>query len=73
MSTVLWANRLLDDAVTSDQSDKYAMHKHLSKIDKVARRAGLMAVSEMCDTTDLHYNIQNLPLPDGMASTDLRS
>lgn len=53
MSTVLWANSLIDGAVISDQSDKYAMHKHLSKIDEIARGAGLMALSEMCDTTDL--------------------
>lgn len=70
MSTVLWANSLIDGAVISDQSDKYAMHKHLSKIDEIARGAGLMALSEMCDTTDLRFNIEDLSLPEGMASTN---
>ena len=70
MSTVLWANRLIDGAVTSDQSDKYAMHKHLSKIDEIARGAGVMALSEICDTTDFRFNIEDLSLPDGMALTN---
>ena len=70
MSTVLWANRLIDGVVTSDQSDKYAMHKHLSKIDEIAGGAGLMALSEICDTTDLRFNIEDLSLPEGMASTN---
>ncbi len=29
MSTVLWANHLHLDTVTSDESDKYALHRHL--------------------------------------------
>jgi hypothetical protein len=70
MSTVLWANRLIDGAVTSDQSDKYALYKHLSQIDKVAQAAGLPPLSEICDSTDLRCNAENLALPDGMKSTD---
>jgi hypothetical protein len=70
MSTVLWANRLIDGAVTSDQSDKYALYKHLSQIDKVAEAAGLPLLSEICDSTDQRFNVEDMVLPDGMTSTD---
>jgi hypothetical protein len=70
MSTVLWANRLIEGAVTSDQSDKYALYKHLSQIDKVAQAAGLRLLSELCDSTDLRFNVEDMALPDGMKSTD---
>jgi hypothetical protein len=70
MSTVLWANRLIDGAVISDQSDKYALYRHLPLIDKVAQAAGLPPLSGMCDSTDARFNAEDLALPDGMKSTD---
>ena len=70
MSTVLWANRLSDGVVVSDESDKYALHKHLPQLDRIAARAGVPALSSWCDTTDLRFNVEDLPLPDGMTSTN---
>jgi hypothetical protein len=70
MSAVLWANRLIDGAVTSDQSDKYALYKHLPQIDKIAQAAGLSPLSGICDSTDGRFNAEDLAFPDGMKSTD---
>lgn len=70
MSTVLWANRLCDGAVVSDQSDKFALHKHLPQLDRIATGLGVPALSSWCDTTDLRFNAEDMSLPDGMTSTD---
>ena len=70
MSTVLWANRLSDGAVVSDESDRYALHGHLPQLDRIAARAGVPVLSSWCDTTDLRFNVEDLPLPDGMTSTN---
>ena len=69
MSTVLWANRLQDGAVTSDESDRIALHRHLPQLDKLAIAAGVASLSSICDGTDLRFNLQDLDLPDGMSST----
>jgi hypothetical protein len=69
MSTVLWANRLQDGQVTSDESDKYALHRHLSQLDKLAIAAGVPALSSWCDSTDLRFNVEDIELPQGMSST----
>ncbi|MBX3710883.1 MAG: hypothetical protein KF800_02830 [Lysobacter sp.] len=69
MSTVLWANQLLHGMVVSDESDKYALHRHLPKLDKLAVACGVPALSSICDGTDLRFNLQDLELPDGMTST----
>ncbi|WP_367154267.1 hypothetical protein [Methylomonas sp. HYX-M1] len=70
MSTVLWANSLIEGNVESDQADKYALFKHLDKLDKLCRSAGLRPLSEICDSTDAKYNLDEIELPAGMASTD---
>ena len=69
MSTVLWANRLDESTVVSDEADKPALHRHLSRLDRVAEKAGLAPLSAWCDTTDLRFNLQDLELPEGMTST----
>jgi len=69
MSTVLWANSLIEGKVESDQADKYALYKHLDKLDKLCRSADLRPLSELCDSTDAKYNLDEIELPDGMAST----
>jgi hypothetical protein len=69
MSTVLWANALLDGRVTSDQEDRYALYRHLDKLDKVCRSCGLPPLSDVCDTTDAKFNLGDEELPDGMTST----
>lgn len=70
MSTVLWANYLVDGAVTSDQSDKYALCKHADRLDALCRDSGLTPLSEICDATDMRFNVEDIELPDGMESTD---
>lgn len=70
MSTVLWANQLLDGKVTSDQSDKYALCKHLKKLDAICKDHGLSPLSGFCDDTDLRVNLGREELPEGMQSTD---
>ncbi|NHZ33080.1 hypothetical protein [Massilia rubra] len=71
MSTVLWANYLVDGVVSSDESDKYALHEHIDQLDELCRDAGLAPLSEWCDSTDLAFNIGDEDeLPDGIESTD---
>lgn len=70
MSTVLCANYLLDGEVVSDQSDKYALHKHLAKLDRVCQSSGLTAISAICDSTDMRVNFVEIDLPPGMKSTN---
>lgn len=69
MSTVLWANSLVDEAVTSDESDKPALHRHANKLDRIARRMGAQSFAALCDTTDLEFNLGDDELPPGMTST----
>jgi len=71
MSTVLWANQLIDGQVTSDESDKYALYRHLDKLNSLCKSAGIPPVSSFCDSTDLRFNMdENLELPAGMSSTN---
>lgn len=71
MSIVLWANYLVDDVVSSDQSDKYALHEHIDQLDEICRDAGLVPLSAWCDSTDLAFNLgDEEDLPDGIESTD---
>lgn len=71
MSTVLWTNALAAGQVTSDDSDKYAIYKHLDKLDKLCKELGLAPLSELCDSTDLRFNLDDdLELPDGISSTN---
>jgi hypothetical protein len=70
MSTVLWANELVDGVVASDESDKYALYKHTDKLDEICRRVGRRSFKDLCDTTDLAFNQGDEELPPGMTSTD---
>ena len=70
MSTVLWANYLLDGHVTCDQADKYALYKHAEKLDEISRKLGVVPFIDIQDTTDAQVNLQGKDLPDGMTSTD---
>lgn len=70
MSTVLWANTLVDGVVTSDESDKLALYKHTKKLDEICRSATGHSFQELCDTTDLEFNLNDDELPEGMASTN---
>jgi len=70
MSTVLWANQLLDGKVTSDQEDRYALYRHLDRLDRVCRSLGLTPLSAICDSTDMRFSLDDTDLPEGMASTN---
>lgn len=70
MSTVLWANYLVNGVVTSDESDKYALYKHADKLDAICRDIGVLPFSEIHDATDARVNLGDAELPAGMESTD---
>jgi hypothetical protein len=71
MSTVLWANHLLNDGeVVSDESDKWALYKHVEKLDKFASAAKVEPFSSLLDHTDIQFNMADDELPDGMTSTN---
>lgn len=70
MSTVLWANCLVDGKVVSDQSDKYALYRFADKLDSICDRIGTPRLSSLHDSTDLQFNLNDAELPEGMTSTD---
>jgi hypothetical protein len=70
MSTVLWANLLVDGKVQSEQADRYALYNHGTKLDTLTKSLGLTPFLEICDTTDLRYNTEDLELPPGVESTN---
>jgi hypothetical protein len=70
VSTVLWANELVGEVVTSDESDKYALYKHADKLDEIGQRITQKSFKSLCDTTDLEFNLGDDELPDGMTSTN---
>ena len=70
MSTVLWANSLLNGVVTSDEGDKYALHKHAEKLDEICRTTSQCSFLKLCDSTDLQFNLGDEELPEGVKSTD---
>ncbi|EHR6738977.1 hypothetical protein KUK89_004541 [Vibrio parahaemolyticus] len=70
MSTVLWANILLDGVVESDESDKYALYKHSKKLDKISKSLNITCFMSVQDFTDVQFNLSGKDLPDEMESTD---
>ena len=70
MSTVLWTNHLSNGEVTSDERDKWALYRHIGKLDKLAKAAKLEPFSDLLDHADLQFNMGNDDLPDGITSTD---
>ena len=70
MSTVLWANYLLDGQVTCAESDLYALSKYADKLDKICRKHNVMPFLDTHDSTDMQFNIGDAELPEDMESTD---
>jgi len=71
LSTVLWANHLLNNGVAaSDESGKWTLFKHAEKLDKLASVAGLELFSSLLDHTDIKFNMCNDELTKGMQSTN---
>ena len=69
MSTVLWTNLLVNGEVTTDEADKYALHEHSDKLDDLGKKLGLGSFNDICDTTDLRFNMDEFELPEGVEST----
>ncbi len=61
MSTVLWANLLLEGKVSSDENDNYALYKHSKKLDKLTRELGVSGFSSVQDFTDIQFNLRSQP------------
>jgi len=53
MGMTIWVNYLKDGKVTSDESDKSAMYRHLNKLDGVCGKLHVRKISDFLDTTDL--------------------
>lgn len=70
MSTVLWANLLVNGQVASDELDKFALYKHADKLDALGQKLGLGSFLDICDTTDLRFNADGFELPEGVGSTN---
>lgn len=70
MSTVLWANQLLDGQVISDEADKHALYKFSKKLDRLSKKLNVTPFIDAQDTTDAEYNFSDQELPTGMESTN---
>lgn len=70
MSTVLWANQLLDGEVVSEGEDYYALYKHGSRLDAICKDLKLKPLTSRCDFTDVKFNNDEIELPPGAKSTD---
>jgi hypothetical protein len=70
MSTVLWANVLVQGKVHSDQADLPALYKHAEKLDAIAKSLGGPSFLGICDTSDQRFNLDVLELPAGMSDTN---
>lgn len=70
MSTVLWANVLVDGRVTCQEVDHYALYRFSKKLDRLTRELGVTPFLDVQDTTDARFNLGDGDLPQGMESTD---
>ncbi len=70
MSTVLWANALVDGEVETSEYDLYALYKHSKKLDKLSKKLGTISFVSTHDFTDVQFNLSDDELPHGMESTD---
>lgn len=69
MSTVLWANMLVNGAVESEEADYDALYKHQKKLDSICKTLKLTPFEAFCDTTDAQFNMGEAELPPGVEST----
>jgi len=70
MSTVLWANLLVDGRVQSDEEDRRSLFDFTDKLDDLCKSLGVPSFAELCDSTDERFNLDEFELPDGMESTN---
>ena len=69
MSTVLWANILVNEKVEIDNADKYYLYKYAKKLDRLTNQLQVSSFISLQDFTDVEFNFSNKELPDGMEST----
>ena len=69
MSTVLWANYLVDGQVVSEEADYPALYHHVDKLDEICHKLEIIPISDMVDSTDREFNALDMELPEGMEST----
>ncbi|MFN0098800.1 MAG: hypothetical protein ACKVS7_09010 [Gemmatimonadaceae bacterium] len=70
MSTVLWANVLVNGKVECEAEDRVALFNHTDKLDDLCKSLGLPSFAALCDSTDARFNMDEFELPDGMESTN---
>lgn len=70
MSTVLWAHVLVNGKVQCEEEDRVALYNHTDKLDDLCKSFGIPSFAELCDSTDMQYNMDEFELPDGMESTN---
>ena len=70
MSTVLWANLLIDGKVQTDGEDRSALFAHTDKLDSLCTSLGIPSFAGLCDSTDARFNMDEFELPKGMESTN---
>ena len=63
LSTVLWANLLVDGAVQSEQEDHHALYKYADKLDALTKDLNLPLFRSICDSTDVRFNTDALEPP----------
>ena len=71
VSTVLWANQLLSGGeAISHESDRWALHEHASRFDRLASAARIEPFSSLLDHTDVRFDMGGDEHPEGMAATN---
>ena len=70
MSTVLWANQLVDGEVVCEEEDYYALYRHTKRIDAICKSLKLKTLTSFCDFTDVRFNHGEIQLPPGATSSD---
>ncbi|MBX3585446.1 MAG: hypothetical protein KF796_02290 [Ramlibacter sp.] len=70
MSTVLWANQLVNGEVVSENEDYYVLYKHGKRIDAICKELKLRPLTSFCDLTDVKFNNDESDLPPGAMSTN---
>jgi len=70
MSTVLWANLLVNGTVRSEEEERRALFVHTDRLDALCTTLGIASFAGLSDSTDARCNLDEFELPEGMASTN---
>lgn len=69
MSTVLWANLLVNGIVQSEEVDRRSLFDFTDKLADLCLSLEIPSFADLCDSTDVRFNMDEFELPDGMTST----